>query len=163
MIITIETTIKELYDQNIISTRTYNVLNQAQLKTITDIIQESKDLHFLLDIPGYGKKCQYEVENAINRIERIPSIINKKKKSTFLSEDFKDEIEIIFQHILQQYKDISNIILYRYNTGYALNISLLRNYEYVMLSLPEHPTYINKELRIAYLSFFQNVHLFFKV
>lgn len=102
MIVKLDSTLKELLDNDIISIRTYNGLRSAGYITLRDIKEDNPDMTTLLRLRNFGKKSYYEITHVLDSMLLISSEITDNK-------DFCEDFYIRY-HNLEIYSSVENII-----------------------------------------------------
>ena len=158
----LNTTIKRLYETEVISTRTYNSLVHAGYNTINDIIMSIDSPEDLLKLRNFGKKSFFEMSAVFFKLKVInflsPSIAEELTSEGTHSQSPIDEIiEFAFQETLKQYHDYSNFISSRFISGNDLHRKIIRDYSIALNIEPSLDMDKNKELRQAFHYFVTTV------
>ena len=91
----LETTIKELLEQGIISVRTYNCLYYSGMETLGEILSQIETPMDLLNIRNLGRKSYAEMEPILNRFIRHNGVAASKSKEDRFASLGEKLVEII--------------------------------------------------------------------
>ena len=117
MIITLDTTIRDLFDNELISVRTYNGLRYEGYISIKDIQEKHTDLTDLLKIRNFGKKSLYELTEVLKLVYNI-------KQENIDDLDFSKKFYIKFGD-LEKLTTIENIICESFEANLNIELSSL--------------------------------------
>lgn len=140
MVPTLDTMIKDLYDNHIISVRTYNVLRYKGFNTLRDIRDSYSDLTDLLSIRNFGRKCLYEIETVFKSLSTIEiendTILdfNQKFNQKFNDLEVFSSIEKIICEAFESHFNVESsslsLIKDTHSSGIALFFNLLSDAQY---------------------------------
>lgn len=116
MIITLDTKIKDLYDNELISVRTYNGLRYEGYVSLKDIQEKHTNLTDLLRIRNFGKKSLYEITQVFSLLEK--SFVNDVSKyesesNCNLTINIKEIIAECYRNIFLEESDCEYLLFLR--------------------------------------------------
>ena len=167
MIITLDTTIRDLFDNELISVRTYNGLRYEGYISIKDIQEKHTDLTDLLKIRNFGKKSLYELTEVLKLVHNI-------KQENIDDLDFSKKFYIKFGD-LEKLTTIENIICESFEanlnielsslslikethlSGISLFYNLFSDYQYFFRVYPSLTYNENVEIRTILYSFLKSI------
>ena len=112
MSITLNTTLKELYAVEIITTRTYNVLSTLGYSTLGEVKLNFPDLTELLNYRNFGQKSLFEIECALESVVSIGDNLQIDISSGEVESDILSLINIINRVYDSLYNNSDDICVY---------------------------------------------------
>ena len=151
-----DTTIKSLFENGLISTRTYNCLSSLHFKTIEDIQSYSDNPLDLLNERNFGKKALVEVTSVLSRvIDKVnPFNVELNPDGHF---SFNSCIDMAFDNIKRLNNKLSNRIQAKFESGQELHKTLVNDYSYILNIEPDFNQEENQSIREVYLNFISDV------
>ena len=156
----LDTTIKELYDNGIISCRTFNCLNKAGINTIGLIINRSPNRSDLLKLHGFGKKSLAEINEVIDSIvyetvDNNPEI--RMVQLAVLGEKMFQIITDAYPTIIKEETEISLYLKTTYPHPYCLHQLVMGEPENLMRVVENFSREDNIKIRHRYKQFIELV------
>lgn len=112
MSITLNTTLKDLYAVEIITTRTYNVLCTLGCSTLGDVKLNFPDLTELLNYKNFGQKSLFEIECALGAVTSIDDNLQIDITSEEIEPDIKSLVVVLNKVYDSLYNNSSEICAY---------------------------------------------------
>ena len=167
MIITLDTTIRDLFDNELISVRTYNGLRYEGYISIKDIQEKHTDLTDLLKIRNFGKKSLYELTEVLKLVHNIKQEniddLDFSKKFYFKFGDL-EKLTTIENIICESFEanlniELSSLSLIKetHLSGISLFYNLFSDYQYFFRVYPSLTYNENVEIRTILYSFLKSI------
>lgn len=170
MIITLDTKIKDLYDNEFISVRTYNGLRYEGYVSLKDIQEKHTNLTDLLRIRNFGKKSLYELAEVFKLVPQIKqediddsdfSGFSKKFYAKFGNLEILSSIEKVISESFETHFNVqlSSLSLIKENhlSGISLFYNLFSDYQYFFRVYPSLTYNENIEIRKILYSFLTSI------
>jgi len=124
-------TIEDLRDAKLISSRTYNALYSLEIETLGDVIDRVYYLSDLLRLPKIGPKSYKEITDAINKIDKRTQLEPRSEGEANMSvgEQVQGILEDAYLQMWPQTEKVEKYIRQEYPNGMSLHTQIIEKRE----------------------------------
>lgn len=150
----LDTTIKSLFENNVISVRTYNCLSYQKFRTINDILKNTEDLSDLMKIRNFGRKSYSEILPVLREVEQDPfSIADNCDNFSPKDKQLFNCLDLAYHKVFNDDSSLSEYLRDMYSSGKELNAAILKKGSLIFQIDPNLNKDENIAMRRLYLSF----------
>ena len=154
----LETTIKELLEQGIISVRTYNCLNYSRMETLGDILSRIETPMDLLSIRNLGRKSYAEMEPILNRLIRNHEVtvsLSNEDRFASLGEKLVEIITYAYTAVLSGDSEEKDYLKSAYPKPCDMHFLVMGELDNMLVVVEEFTRDENLEIRHLYKQFIE--------
>ena len=154
----LETTIKELLEQGIISVRTYNCLYYSGMETLGDILSRIETPMDLLSIRNLGRKSYAEMEPILNRLIRKNGVIatkSKEERFASLGEKLVEIITYAYSSVISGDSEVKVYLKSAYPKPCDMHFLVMGELDNMLVVVEEYTRDENLEIRHSYKQFIE--------
>ena len=121
----LDTTIKSLFENNVISVRTYNCLSYQKFRTINDILKNTEDLSDLMKIRNFGRKSYSEIVPVLREVEQDPfSVEDNYDNFSPKDKQLFNCLDLAYHKVFNDDSSLSKYLRDKYSSGKELNAAI---------------------------------------
>ena len=150
----LDTTIKSLFENNVISVRTYNCLSYQKFRTINDILKNTEDLSDLMKIRNFGRKSYSEIVPVLREVEQDPfSVVDNYDNFSPKDKQLFNCLDLAYAKVFNDDSSLLEYLRDKYSSGKELNAAILKKGCLIFQLDPNLNKDENIAMRRLYLSF----------
>lgn len=156
----LDTTIKELHEQGVISVRTFNCLHTAGFETLGIILDNIETPVDLLKLPKFGRKSYTEVDYILNHMIRehvVMTPVDKEAKFAALGETITGIITDAYNEVTTGDTEVKAFLQAAYPQPCDMHELVMGNLDNMLVVVEEYTLNENLEIRHSYKKFIELV------
>ena len=155
----LDTTIKELFEQGIISARTFNCIYYAGIETLGSIVENIETAWDLMRIRNFGRKSYSEIEPILNQIIRKDPVVPKTKEEKFatLGETLVEIISDAYSIVTEGETDVKAYLKAAYPHPCDLHDLVMGEGDNMLVVVEDYSREENLEIRHSFKQFIELV------
>lgn len=156
----LDTTIKELLEQGIISVRTFNCLTSAGYESLGIILDNIESPVDLLKLPKFGRKSYTEVDTILNQMIREHTVVapkDKESKFAVLGEGIVNIITDAYNEVTEGDSEVKAYLQAAYPKPCDMHELVMGELENMLVVVEEYSLNENLEIRHSYKQFIELV------
>ena len=156
----LDTTIKALHEQGIISVRTCNCLHYAGMETLGKILDNIETPMDLLKLPKFGRKSYTEIEGVLNKMimEHATTTVEiKEDRFLALGEKIVNIITNVYTEVTAGDSEVKAYLQAAYPYPRDMHFLVMGEVENMLTVVEEYSREENLEIRHSYKQFMEGV------